>query len=184
MLPSLEQLDLSNNSIAGRLPKLDLPKLREAKFANNALTDVSSLSGSRLDTLQKLDFSSNRLARLPVLSLLQLLELDLSSNCLESVDRLDQSRLPRLRRLVLSGNGMQGGLPEIYAPHLQEIVLDDNDFSSVASLAQTHLLPALKSVSLKNNKKINRNNELMVFNPIPFANFFKRMEDFAVRHHS
>jgi len=90
------------------------------------------------------------------MTLLQLLEFDVGNNCLENIDRLAESRLPRLKKLVLSKNMLSGGLPELYAPHLEELFLDDNDFSSIASLAKSHLLPSLKRVSLKHNKKLER----------------------------
>lgn len=162
---------------------MNLPKLKEAKFANNLITNPETLSVSRLPNLQLLDLSFNKLIELPMLSMFQLVTLNLNNNSLSNIGLLNQSRLPRMKSLNLASNQLRGNLPELYAPSLEEINLDKNDFSSIATLNNRQLLPTLKSASVANNSRLVPATERIFFEPELCPTFTKRPSDCANHHH-
>jgi Leucine-rich repeat (LRR) protein len=95
-LPSITELTCCGNSFFGVLPEMALPTLLKLNLSNNALTDISCLGTSELDSLTVLSLANNKLTEFPALRFMRLEQLDVSDNQIYEASKLEQSQLPRL----------------------------------------------------------------------------------------
>lgn len=117
-LSHLQYLDLHHNRLAGKLPRMDFPSLKTLDISQNELTDVSSLSDSKLENLAVLFISHNRLTELPVLVCPHLEKYFFSHNLIDNLENFVLSRIRGIRKIYGYNNLVWGELPELNLPHL------------------------------------------------------------------
>jgi len=121
-LPSLLELYLSHNQLAGRpvLSSTNLPRLRVLDLAHN---EIDSVDAIELPTLEDLRASHNKLDTFPLLALskaVALRELDVSVNNLKLNPTNDPISLPHLLRFNVSATRLTS-LDKLDAPELREL---------------------------------------------------------------
>ncbi|WIA08056.1 hypothetical protein OEZ85_007522 [Tetradesmus obliquus] len=137
MLGSLRVLELSGNSLGGRLPQqlMMLSKLQELRLRATALSGSLPDSFVRLSQLQALDLAGNNLS--------EYLALDLAGNNITGTLPEIWVGLTQLRSMDLSSNMLSGVLPLLWgrlgAPthSLQLLLLGDNPCMDPAALASS-----------------------------------------------
>uniref|UniRef100_A0A671WFH7 PH domain leucine-rich repeat-containing protein phosphatase 1-like n=1 Tax=Sparus aurata TaxID=8175 RepID=A0A671WFH7_SPAAU len=126
---SLEELYVTNNSLTDKcVPLLTGHKnLRVLHLAYNQLQTFTASKLARLEQLEELDLSGNRLRAVPttILSCQRLHTLSAHSNCINAFPEVLQ--LPEIKCVDLSCNELtEVTLPETLPPKLQELDLTGN----------------------------------------------------------
>ncbi|XP_071342626.1 PH domain leucine-rich repeat protein phosphatase 1-like [Trachinotus anak] len=126
---SLEELYVTNNSLTDKcIPLLTgHGHLRVLHFAYNQLQTFTASKLARLEQLEELDLSGNRLRAVPttILSCQRMHTLSAHSNCISTFPEVLQ--LPEIKCVDLSCNELtEVTLPETLPPKLQELDLTGN----------------------------------------------------------
>ncbi|XP_029684040.1 LOW QUALITY PROTEIN: PH domain leucine-rich repeat-containing protein phosphatase 1-like [Takifugu rubripes] len=126
---SLEELYLTNNSLADKCVPLlsEHGRLKVLHLAYNQLHTFTASKLARLEQLEELDLSGNRLRAVPttILSCQRLHTLSAHSNCICTFPEVLQ--LPEIKCIDLSCNELnEVSLPETLPPKLQELDLTGN----------------------------------------------------------
>uniref|UniRef100_A0A1A7XQL4 PH domain and leucine rich repeat protein phosphatase 1 n=1 Tax=Iconisemion striatum TaxID=60296 RepID=A0A1A7XQL4_9TELE len=126
---SLEELYVTNNSLSDKVVPLltGHSHLRVLHLAYNQLQTFTASKLARLEQLEELDLSGNRLRAVPttILSCQRLHTLSAHSNCINTFPEVLQ--LPEIKCVDLSCNELtEVTLPETLPPKLQELDLTGN----------------------------------------------------------
>uniref|UniRef100_A0A1A8HGB7 PH domain and leucine rich repeat protein phosphatase 1 n=1 Tax=Nothobranchius korthausae TaxID=1143690 RepID=A0A1A8HGB7_9TELE len=126
---SLEELYVTNNSLSDKVVPLltGHSRLRVLHLAYNQLQTFTASKLARLEQLEELDLSGNRLRAVPttILSCQRLHTLSAHSNCISAFPEVLQ--LPEIKCVDLSCNELsEVALPETLPPKLQELDLTGN----------------------------------------------------------
>uniref|UniRef100_A0A3B5LFD7 PPM-type phosphatase domain-containing protein n=1 Tax=Xiphophorus couchianus TaxID=32473 RepID=A0A3B5LFD7_9TELE len=150
---SLEELYVTNNSLTDKcIPLLTgHRRLRVLHLAYNQLQTFTASKLARLELLEELDLSGNRLRAVPttILSCRRLHMLSAHSNCINTFPEVLQ--LPEIKCVDLSCNELtEFTLPEVLPPKLLELDLTGNprlnlDHKSLELLNESHGVPAVWS---------------------------------------
>ena len=144
----VKTIALSNNTLLGNIPNLNLPKLQALFLPTNLLN--GSIPNFNLPNLQELHLNNNKLSgSIPNFNLPNLEVLYLSRN-----DRLSGNipnfNLPNLRILSLASNlQLNGSIPNLNLPKLQSLYLNNNQLSGTIP---NFSLPNLQLLLLNNNQ--------------------------------
>jgi len=140
-LPGLHKLDLANNALQAAPPVAGFPLLDRLLLDNNPLTDLSSLAEH--PALKELTVSNTQLETLAGLESTALVDLDAANSMLISADALP----PTVERVDLSGNNLTAA-PTVPLPQLSYLALVNNKLETLAGLNT----PALENLRASNNQ--------------------------------
>lgn len=128
----LVTLDLSQNAIRDLTPLAGMVSLREASLQNNAIENLAPLS--TLENLTYLDASYNLLSSVtPVFNCTSLTGLNLSNNTFDSVVGIE--KLTELSSLYIANNKLEDISPLASCTKLQELDLSNNAISDISALS-------------------------------------------------
>uniref|UniRef100_A0A4W6F904 PH domain and leucine rich repeat protein phosphatase 1 n=1 Tax=Lates calcarifer TaxID=8187 RepID=A0A4W6F904_LATCA len=145
---SLEELYVTNNSLTDKcIPLLTgHGRLRVLHLAYNQLQTFTASKLARLEQLEELDLSGNRLRAVPttILSCQRMHTLSAHSNCINAFPEVLQ--LPEIKCVDLSCNELtEVTLPETLPPKLQELDLTGNPRLNLDHKSLDHGAPAVWS---------------------------------------
>ena len=156
-LPSLENVDLSDNSLTDIPAGLfkSLSSLENVDLSDNSLTDIPAGLFKNLPFLENVDLSDNSLTDIPagLFKNLPFLEnVDLSDNSLTDIPAELSKNLPSLKNVDLSDNSLTDIPAGLFKnlPFLENVDLSDNSLTDIpAGLFKN--LSSLKNVDLSTN---------------------------------
>lgn len=139
--PTLEELDVSENSLIGPLTPKTFPKmesLKDLQLSHNSLTSIKKGALQGLMNLTSLRLQHNQIDVIEdhaFSNLGSLVNLDLAHNRIVAVSGASLAHLNRLTDLDLRHNYLRALTPDLIVPlkSLKSLKLDDNDISIVAS---------------------------------------------------
>jgi len=144
---SLEELEITNNSISDLSPLSDITTLISINMTGNKITDLSALEN--LENLETLILERNSIVNIePVVNLTKLVELNLRKNQIVNVPSLEN--LVNLEKLDLSNNNIEN--PNLSGlENLTELNLSNNELANIESLSE---LTNLTSLNLESDNLI------------------------------
>ena len=139
LFPNLETVTIKECGVR-RVPDLSgLPHLLKLNLSNNQIRDLSDMG--RCDSLVELNLSHNRIEDISALSnLTHVVKVDLAENRITSADALNDMR--ELEIMDLKMNQIRQ-MPEIRAPHLKKLVLQDNLLTDISFMEGNRTITSL-----------------------------------------
>lgn len=157
-LPTLEELDISDNDLVGPIGAQTFPKiinLKDLQLSHNSLSSIKMGALKGLSNLTSLSLHHNQIDVLEdnaFSSLTSLINLDLAHNRIVAISGASLAHLINLIDLDLRHNFLRALTADLIVPlrKLQNLRLDDNDISIVSSDALRHPT-LLKRLTLSDN---------------------------------
>jgi Leucine-rich repeat (LRR) protein len=163
---SIESINLSNNGVVDPSVIAGMPSLNQLDLSNNAIKELKFLAVEEgWKSLRRLNLASNRVTELSAIPVPSLTHLTLSDNKIEKVEAFGGH--PKLRVLCLGKNKITALQGIANLPELTELYLNENKVKSLAGLEG---LPLLRVLHLRNNSLAAFDETFPLFESLAYLN--------------
>ncbi len=123
-LPNLISLDLSINQLNSELPNLTIPQVKSLNFAENSFS--GQFTEFEFPELVTINLNSNQISgNIPNFTSVDLEYINLQSN--QFSGEIPDFKLPKLKYLRLDANTLSGSIPDFLLPELRRLELSNNN---------------------------------------------------------